>query len=310
MILYDKDTKFIGASADVLSVLGYEDMSTFMAYNNDVADLFVNKQGYVHKFDDFSWISYVLNGSLPSKNVIIKTRNGGEIEASIAITEILLSITKNDKYYLVALNNIRYTDVKSAESTALDKQPIFKIKSEEEPVSVAADLESSKTNAEESAKVTFIMDEPDTSSSFAPTFNGSKVDFPEEKIFADENANRDESLKIFKEEKKAVVIKIDIQEVSDILGISKEDVIKYMKEYASYLEESVQSLKSLYDDKDVVKIKSLLANLIGIGSNLRIKELVQSFQKLLSTDIDADKSEILQDFEEIASEFKQSALKL
>jgi hypothetical protein len=300
LILYDKDTKFIGVSADVLSVLGYEDMSAFMAYNNDVADLFVNKQGYVHKFDDFSWINYVLNGSLPSKNVIIKQRNGGEIGASISISEIFLSDAKNDKYYLVSLNDIRYLDTANTEDAAKNKQPIFKIK--EEPISPKADFNRSAENNAEDAKVTFIMDDADTHTNF----NGGGAEYGEKKIFSDENSNQNGA----EQKREAIIVKIDIQEVSDILGIDKEDVVKYMKEYASYLEENIKSLHALYENKDTAKIKSVLANLIGIGSNLRIKELVQSFQKLLSNDTSADKREILRELEETASEFKQSALKL
>ncbi|MDR2100772.1 MAG: hypothetical protein LBP40_08125 [Campylobacteraceae bacterium] len=303
MILYDKDTKFIGVSADVLSVLGYEDMGAFMAYNNDVADLFVNKQGYVHKFDDFSWINYVLNGSLPNKNVIIKQRNGGEIGASISITEILLADANHDKYYLVSLNDIRYMDAASIEDNTKDKQPIFKIK-EEEPISTKVDFSKSvEERTEDNAKVTFIMDETDAS----VNFNGGRTEYSnEKKIFADDGLNQNGA----KQNKEPIVVKIDIQEVSDILGINKDDVIRYMKEYASYLEESIKSLHALYDSKDAAKIHGVLANLIGIGSNLRIKELIQSFQKLLSADTDAGKYEILQELEEIASGFKQSALKL
>lgn len=306
MILYDKDTKFIGVSADILAVLGYEDMNAFMAYNNDVADLFVNRQGYVHKFDDFSWINYVLNGSLPNKNVIVKTRNGGEIGASISITEILLSDIKNDKYYLVSLNDMRYIDTKNNENTAKNKQPIFKIKNEEKSITANVDFSKGAENGD-NTKVTFIMDEPDTHPTFSmPNFNDDKIGYQEKKNFADESLNRNE----IKRENKAIIVKIDIQEVSDILGISRDDVVRYMKEYASYLENSVKSLSALYESKDTVKIKSVLANLIGIGSNLRIKELVQNFQKLLSVDTNTDKSETLKELEEIASEFKQSALKL
>ncbi|MDR0666600.1 MAG: hypothetical protein LBF71_04225 [Campylobacteraceae bacterium] len=306
MILYDKNTKFIGVSADILAVLGYEDMNAFMAYNNDVADLFVNKQGYVHKFDDFSWINYVLNGSLPSKNVIIKQRSGGEIGASISITEILLSNAKDDKCYLVSLSDIRYIDIKSDENTDKNKQPIFKIKNEE-PVTAKVDFNNLAEN-NGGAKVTFIMDEEqDMSASFAAAnFNDNRTEYQEKKFFADEPLNQNET----KKEKETISVKIDIQEVSDILGISRDDVVRYMKEYASYLEESVKSLHALYENKEMAKIKSILANLIGIGSNLRIKELIQSFQKLLSVDTNTDKSETLKELEEIASEFKQSALKL
>ncbi|MDR0407688.1 MAG: hypothetical protein LBH45_02045 [Campylobacteraceae bacterium] len=314
MILYDKDTKFLGVSADILSVLGYENISTFMAYNNDVADLFVNKQGYVHKFDNFSWISYVLNGSLPNKNVIIKTRNGNEIEASISITELFLH-DKDDKCYLVSLSDIRqiFSDT-NKQDDQYNKQPIFKIDNNEvkQPIFTEQQVHVDNTN-ESDSRISFTFNEEDlkpivsaTNETILTGAENLKNKPAAENVAAivthqaqtdNQNANTPE-------------IKIDIQEISDLLGIDKMNIIEYLKEYVSYLDANLIKLRELYANGDISQAKRIVINLIGIGSNLRSKELVQVLQKLLSVGSNINNLSTLQEVETVIFAFKQSVLKL
>jgi hypothetical protein len=314
LILYDKDTKFLGVSADILSVLGYENISTFMAYNNDVADLFVNKQGYVHKFDNFSWISYVLNGSLPNKNVIIKTRNGNEIEASISITELFLH-DKDDKCYLVSLSDIRqiFSDT-NKQDDQYNKQPIFKIDNNEvkQPIFTEQQVHVDNTN-ESDSRISFTFNEEDlkpivsaTNETILTGAENLKNKPAAENVAAivthqaqtdNQNANTPE-------------IKIDIQEISDLLGIDKMNIIEYLKEYVSYLDANLIKLRELYANGDISQAKRIVINLIGIGSNLRSKELVQVLQKLLSVGSNINNLSTLQEVETVIFAFKQSVLKL
>ena len=74
-----------------LSLLGFEDMDEFRSYHDDVADLFINRSGYVFKFHNFSWIEYVLHSGTPTKQVLLKAKSGKIIEASLNINEIFLS---------------------------------------------------------------------------------------------------------------------------------------------------------------------------------------------------------------------------
>lgn len=74
-----------------LYFLGYEDMEEFKNYCNDFADLFINKPGYIFKFQNFSWINYALHSGTPNKKVLIRTKHGKEIEASLVINEIFLA---------------------------------------------------------------------------------------------------------------------------------------------------------------------------------------------------------------------------
>lgn len=90
MILYDKSGLFLGMGNQELYFLGYEDMEEFKNYHNDFADLFISKPGYIFKFKNFSWIDYTLHSGTPNKKVIVKTKNGKEVETSLIIHEIFL----------------------------------------------------------------------------------------------------------------------------------------------------------------------------------------------------------------------------
>jgi hypothetical protein len=316
LILYDKDTKFLGASADVLSVLGYEDIKAFTAYNNDVADLFVNKQGYVYKFDNFSWISYVLNGSLPNKNVIIKTRSGNEIEAAISITELFL-YGKDDKCYIVSLNNIHQIPSNMIKEDGLyNKQPIFKIDNNKEKQPIFTEQQ---TNAnivtmpdDTDNKISFTFNEEDLKPIVPTTYETVLPNTENLKSAADvdivhqiqPNMQQNDAVS------NTVEIKIDVQEISDLLGIDKTDIIKYLKEYVSYLDTNLSHLQDIYKNGDILQAKRIIVNMIGIGSNLRSKELVQILQKLLSVGSNMNSTLILQELEAVISAFEQSVSKL
>lgn len=125
MIVYDTNFNFLGISSDSLSLLGYEDISIFLESNQDVADLFIKKPGFIHKFNNFSWISYVLNGAAPTKDVLIQLKNGNQLHATLNITEIY---TKDKgKLYTVELSNTVVAEQTISEEEFSKKESIFKI---------------------------------------------------------------------------------------------------------------------------------------------------------------------------------------
>ena len=103
MILYDKSGLFLGMGNQELCLLGYEDMEEFRNYHNDFADLLVNKPGYIFKFKNFSWIDYALHSGTPNKRVLIKTKNGKEIETALNIHEIYLQKELNGSQLLFSV---------------------------------------------------------------------------------------------------------------------------------------------------------------------------------------------------------------
>ncbi|HIP44899.1 MAG TPA: hypothetical protein EYG93_06170, partial [Sulfurospirillum arcachonense] len=100
MILYSKSGDFLGIGKDELSFLGYEDLDEFKSIYSDVADLFINRPGYIFKFKNFSWIDYALHSGAPKKSVIIKLKTGNEVEVAIKIKELFLYNPKeNEELY-------------------------------------------------------------------------------------------------------------------------------------------------------------------------------------------------------------------
>jgi hypothetical protein len=90
-----------------LTLLGYEDIEEFRNYHNDFADLFINKPGFIFKFKNFSWIDYTLHSGTPNRRVLIKTKNGRELDTSLNINEIFLpkEINGCSVFYSVELTN-------------------------------------------------------------------------------------------------------------------------------------------------------------------------------------------------------------
>ncbi|WP_024953933.1 hypothetical protein [Sulfurospirillum arcachonense] len=107
MILYSKNGDFIGIGKDELSFLGYEDLDEFSSIHNDVADLFINKPGYIFKFKNFSWIDYALHSGAPRKSVLVKLKTGNEVETAIKIKELFLynKTDGEDLYYCIEFDN-------------------------------------------------------------------------------------------------------------------------------------------------------------------------------------------------------------
>lgn len=130
MILYDNDNNLIGISRDTLNFLGYEDMEEFKTYASDVADLFVAKSGYVYKFNNFSWIDYVLHSGAANKCAIIKLKNGKEVETEVVIREILLLNSSKEFFYSVELKSLIHKIQASTEDVQSLLIPEDKLKEE------------------------------------------------------------------------------------------------------------------------------------------------------------------------------------
>jgi len=146
LILYDKNGLFLGMGNQELYLLGYEDMEEFRNYHNDFADLFVNKPGFIFKFKNFSWIDYAQHSGTPNKRVLIRTKNGKEIESALNITEIFLpkEINGSSIFFSVELSNAPFKhDIPATSLTTADTReetPIQVPQINEEEPSLAEDM--------------------------------------------------------------------------------------------------------------------------------------------------------------------------
>ncbi len=91
MIIYDENYKFLGISNETVSFLGYEDVTEFISANSDFADLLVEKEGKIYKFQNFSWIDFILYSGAPNKAATVRLKDGTEVDIKLTVKEIVFA---------------------------------------------------------------------------------------------------------------------------------------------------------------------------------------------------------------------------
>ena len=127
MILYDQNGKFLGMSSETLSYLGYEDLSDFTSQHSDFANLLVQKEGYIYKFENFSWIDFILYSGSPNKAGLLKLKSGKELEIKISVKEVHLvdEINGTAKYYSIRILTDDFVQVASqVDASIIEKSPV------------------------------------------------------------------------------------------------------------------------------------------------------------------------------------------
>ncbi len=107
MVLYDGNYNFLGMSEKLLNKLGFDDLNEFNSYYKDFADLFEKENGFIYKFQNFSWIDFILYGGANKDTAIIKDKSNNRIKVRLNINEILLKedIKGAEKFYSVILED-------------------------------------------------------------------------------------------------------------------------------------------------------------------------------------------------------------
>ncbi|MCF6172229.1 MAG: hypothetical protein L3J44_00320 [Campylobacteraceae bacterium] len=213
MVLYDKKSNFLGIGQSELSMLGYEDIEEFKSFHDDFADLFVNHPGYISKFKNFSWIDYSLHSGVPNKNVILKHKNGTDIEAKLNIFEIFLidEINEEKTIYNIEINTTSTKDNFTTTTDPYLNQKNIKL----EPVEKETEKTDSISRPEE------LIEEPANKIVFE---DFSIEDFEESKI-----QNEKETLDIDDLEKNTAEVqekKLLIDEPVEDLNIDYEPTVK------------------------------------------------------------------------------------
>lgn len=132
MLLYTQNGHFLGMGSQELSLLGYEDMHDFCLYHDDVADLFIQKSGYISKFDTFSWIDYTRHSGASNRRVLLHTKHGKCLELSLHVDEIFLNNKENDILCYFSIELTLERTVEAAISSSLDPQIVYIEKTKEE----------------------------------------------------------------------------------------------------------------------------------------------------------------------------------
>jgi hypothetical protein len=126
LILYDQNYNFIGISNETLSYLGYEDLTDFTSQHSDFANLLVNKEGYIYKFQNFSWIDFILYSGSPNKLALLKLKSGEELEIKLSVKEVHLTVPigNSEKYYAVRILSDNFVNIASkTDASIVEKSP-------------------------------------------------------------------------------------------------------------------------------------------------------------------------------------------
>ena len=160
MILYDQNFKFIGMSAETLAFLGYEDLDDFSSMHSDFADLFIKREGYIHKFENFSWIHYILYSGAANKKALIAKKNGGELSVEITIKEIFLNKLYDglEKIYSVKLINENFTTISKSDVSdqRSAKKEHFSLQNLTKELNISHSEENTKQKEKEIKKSTLL----------------------------------------------------------------------------------------------------------------------------------------------------------
>ncbi|NLC27894.1 MAG: hypothetical protein GX780_03880 [Campylobacteraceae bacterium] len=315
MILYDKECHLLGISKSILDFLGYEDIEEFKTYTNDVADLFQNRPGYIHRFKNFSWINYILHSGAPNKNAILSLKSGKEIEVRIAIEEIIsLEGGHEGSYYRV---DLQPTHVSLDSAPTKFKKSIPPSVLEEDLSFLPSQKESSFGHQDESSLNSYSYSSLPESSKEEPSDGRSNehlakdlnTDFedsnipPNDEIKISFTTDRSNDSYVLEDEKPydcPLVQEVTKNEPQDLetlelepydsklalaaLEIEPSELQSFLQEYCDHVEMVSVALEDAINQNDGAVKKSLLEQLRGTSKYLQINKITQLIDTLYETD--------------------------
>jgi len=342
MILYSKSGDFLGIGKDELSFLGYEDLDEFKSVHSDVADLFVNKPGYIFKFKNFSWIDYALHSGAPKKSVILKLNNGNEVEVSIKIKELFLYNQKENEelYYTIEFmtsmsqNNSTFMQTAPASEVstpiAVDKtlplEESFQEKEIQEKSSLEEDFTVDFNSIEEEPAPKLKVDnaiakeeEYIQKEKIEPTVNINdtftedyesdeipklKMNLPPEKEKETMVSFESSSEPVIEKETEEESVDFDLVHCVEELGLDISLVGELITDFINKIDRNIPKIKISIENKDEVLLKNSIYELKGISDNLHMIQLSNKLENILKANDTTTKMEELIKFEKIVVKFR------
>lgn len=106
MLIYNHNKELVGIDDETLHHLGYKTLAGFLEEYSDVAQLFVKKPGYIHNFQNFPWIDFVLHAEAEDTKAIVQSEKK-HFSCNISITPIYLSDAPDQEGYVVHFKHIK-----------------------------------------------------------------------------------------------------------------------------------------------------------------------------------------------------------
>jgi len=278
VLIYNHNKELVGIDDESLHHLGYKTLAAFFEDNRDVAELFVKKPGYIHNFQNFPWIDFVLHADAEDTKAIIQN-DKKHFSCNISITPIFLSDAPAQEGYVVHFKHIKSlsgeTDVFERETEAPSEPAVF----DETDFGLPLEAEEEQTVLQEPD--TFDIPEihsinlpeinPDGSlaepETFEPVSKPPKIEKPmlgdyinkEEKVFLD-------NLKTAKD------YAYDPHIAADELGLPVELIEEFIGDFIQQAHEFKDGLFDAALKEDFDEVHVLSHKLKGVAANLRIED--------------------------------------
>ena len=334
MILYSKNGDFLGIGKDELSFLGYEDLEEFKNFNNDVADLFVNRPGYIFKFKNFSWIDYALHSGAPKRAAIVRLKTGSEVEVAIRIKELFLyaPINNNDIYYSIELINQSKSSIQEPiiqEATPTLDPEKFALKEIEEHKEIelqevsfvedfseekeALDIETDESEAEVKTNIISFAEEDFSQDYITEEPLKAKINLPlkdipaepEAKISLDDINNIDAKVDERKSEEE---VNFDLLHCVDMLGLDISLTGEIITDFMSEIETTIPTIESSIESENEESLRKNIFSLKGVSDNLRMFQLSDKLIDILRETNTELRREKLKKFEAISKRYKSELI--
>lgn len=106
MFFYNEKQEFIGVDEDGLRVLGYDTFDDLLKDCSDVAELFEKEVGHIHKFQNLSWINFLLHADSDNRLAIVKSKNR-KFVCTLEPHKLYLASSPTQNGYAIKLVNIK-----------------------------------------------------------------------------------------------------------------------------------------------------------------------------------------------------------
>lgn len=283
MLIYNHNKSLVAIDDETLHHLGYKTLAAFLQDHDDVAELFVKKPGYIHNFQNFPWIDFVLHADAEDTKAIIQTEKK-HFSFNIAITPIYMTDAPEQQGYVIHFKHIKSlsgeNDMFVRQEDADDEAPLEI--DEESPLGTS--LGSIDTLEPTILQEPDTLDIPDLPPIELPEINpdGSLNEKPvletpsqpaskEERPMLGDYINKDEAA-FLKNLKVSDDYKYDPHIAAEELGLPVELIEEFIGDFIQQSNEFKDDLFDAALKEDYDEVHVLSHKLKGVAANLRIED--------------------------------------
>ncbi|MBD3800805.1 MAG: Hpt domain-containing protein [Campylobacterales bacterium] len=307
MLIYNHNKKLVGIDDETLHHLGYKTLSEFLAEHNDVAEMFVKKPGYIHNFQNFSWIDFILHADAEDTRAIIQNEKV-QFSCTLSLSPIFMTDAPDNEGYVVQLKRIKtlsgtiepFERPASTAPSALPDIPFETPKPEtaaapareefafkELPAIDLPDinLDGSLSGLEDIEPEPFTFEENfELPESFEPETTPAKTERP----MLGDYINQEEQAYLDNLKTDSAYL-FDPHVAADELGLPVELIEEFIGDFIQQAHEFKAGLFNANHEEDFDEVHLLSHKLKGVAANLRIED---AFKVLSIVNTSRDQAEI------------------